>query len=193
MRMSTISRKTKETDITLTLNLDGEGKGNINTGVSFFDHMLSAFAVHSGFDIDLSCCGDIETGSHHTVEDIGIVLGMAYREALGIRKDIIRYGSFTIPMDESLVSAHCDLCGRAFLVFFGNFSYHKIGDMESEMVEHFFRAFVMNAQITLHIKCQYGSSDHHKAEGMFKAFAHALSIASKQTESGRILSSKGTL
>ena len=192
MREAYIKRETKETKIELTLNVDGEGKNQINTGVGFFDHMLTAFSVHSGFDLVLSCKGDLAVDCHHSIEDIGIALGAAFAEAVSEKKGIARYGTFTIPMDEALASCSLDISGRPFLVFNGEFGDYRLGDMDSEMVEEFFRAFAMNAMITLHINLIYGKNDHHKAEAIFKAFAHALKMAVKK-EGNEILSSKGSL
>ncbi|MBP6492126.1 MAG: imidazoleglycerol-phosphate dehydratase HisB [Clostridia bacterium] len=192
MREAYIKRETKETKIELTLNVDGEGKNQINTGVGFFDHMLTAFSVHSGFDLVLSCKGDLAVDCHHSIEDIGIALGAAFAEAVSEKKGIARYGTFTIPMDEALASCSLDISGRPFLVFNGEFGDYRLGDMDSEMVEEFFRAFAMNAMITLHINLIYGKNDHHKAEAIFKAFAHALKMAVKK-EGSEILSSKGSL
>ena len=192
MREAYIKRETKETKIELTLNVDGEGKNQINTGVGFFDHMLTAFSVHSGFDLVLSCKGDLAVDCHHSIEDIGIALGAAFAEAVSEKKGIARYGTFTIPMDEALASCSLDISGRPFLVFNGEFGDYRLGDLDSEMVEEFFRAFAMNAMITLHINLIYGKNDHHKAEAIFKAFAHALKMAVKK-EGSEILSSKGSL
>ncbi len=192
MREAYIKRETKETKIELTLNVDGEGKNQINTGVGFFDHMLTAFAVHSGFDLVLSCKGDLVVDCHHSIEDVGIALGTAFAESLSDKTGIARYGTFTIPMDEALASCNLDISGRPFLVFNGEFGDYRLGDMDSEMVEEFFRAFAMNAMITLHINLLYGKNDHHKAEAIFKAFAHALKMAVKK-EGSEILSSKGSL
>ena len=154
--------------------------------------MLTAFSVHSGFDLVLSCKGDLAVDCHHSIEDIGIALGAAFAEAVSEKKGIARYGTFTIPMDEALASCSLDISGRPFLVFNGEFGDYRLGDMDSEMVEEFFRAFAMNAMITLHINLIYGKNDHHKAEAIFKAFAHALKMAVKK-EGSEILSSKGSL
>ncbi len=192
MREGYIKRETKETKIELTFNVDGQGKNQINTGVGFFDHMLTAFAVHSGFDLTLSCKGDLVVDCHHSIEDVGIALGLAFADALSAKTGIVRYGNFTIPMDESLASCSVDISGRPFLVFNAEFGDYRLGDMDSAMVEEFFRAFAMNAMVTLHINLHYGKNDHHKAEAIFKAFAHALKIAVK-IEGDEILSSKGCL
>ncbi len=192
MREGYIKRETKETKIGLTLNLDGQGSSKISTGIGFFDHMLTAFAVHSGFDLNLDCKGDLNVDCHHSVEDVGIVLGKAFAEVLSDKSGIARYGNAVIPMDEALASCCVDISGRPYLVFNGEFGDYRLGDMDSAMVEEFFRAFAMNALVTLHINLLYGKNDHHKAEAIFKAFAHALKAAVKQ-EGGGVLSSKGSL
>lgn len=192
MREGYVKRETRETKIELTLNADGTGKNQINTGIGFFDHMLTAFSVHSGFDLTLSCRGDLGVDCHHSVEDVGIALGQAFANALSDKAGIARYGNFTIPMDEALASCCIDISGRPFLVFNAEFGDYRLGDMDSAMVEEFFRAFAMNAMVTLHINLFYGKNDHHKAEAIFKAFAHALRQAVK-SEGGEILSSKGSL
>lgn len=192
MREGYGKRETKETSIELTLRIDGRGKNQISTGVGFFDHMLTAFAVHSGFDLTLCCRGDLCVDCHHSIEDIGIVLGKAFAEALSDKAGIARYGNASIPMDEALASCCVDISGRPYLVFNAEFGDYRLGDMDSVMVEEFFRAFAMNAMITLHINLCYGRNDHHKAEAIFKAFAHALKAAVK-TEGGEVLSSKGSL
>lgn len=193
MREVNVERKTKETDISVKLNLDGNGNTNIDTGVGFFDHMLTALSVHSGIDIDLRCAGDLKVDCHHTVEDCGIVLGKALGEALGDKSGIVRYGEATIPMDESLVDAVVDISGRPFLVFNCPFMFEKMGDMDTQMCEEFFRAFTYNSNITLHINLKYGANDHHKAEACFKAVAHALKFAIKRTDNSVLLSTKGSL
>ncbi|MBR0599085.1 imidazoleglycerol-phosphate dehydratase HisB [Sinanaerobacter chloroacetimidivorans] len=192
MRTGTVQRETRETQIQLAFHADGTGMAEIKTGVGFFDHMLTGFAVHSGFDLTVSCKGDLQVDCHHTIEDIGICLGMAFRQALADKNGIARYGTFTIPMDEALASCSVDIGGRPYLVFNAEFGDYRLGDMDSAMVEEFFRAFAMNAGVTLHINLYYGKNDHHKAEAIFKAFAHALKAAVKMESSG-ILSSKGTL
>jgi len=192
MRQGIIKRETKETTIDLKLNIDGRGENRIQTGVGFFDHMLTAFSVHSGFDLSISCTGDLEVDCHHTIEDIGITLGKAFSEAMSDKNGIARYGSFTVPMDESLASCNVDIGGRPYLVFNAEFGDYRLGDMDSEMVEEFFRAFAMNSQTTIHINLYYGKNDHHKAEAIFKSFAHALKMAVKKENDG-ILSSKGSI
>lgn len=192
MREGYVKRETRETKIELTLSVDGTGKNQINTGIGFFDHMLTAFSVHSGFDLALSCTGDLVVDCHHSVEDVGIALGQAFAGALSDKAGIARYGNFTIPMDEALASCSVDISGRPFLVFNAEFGDYRLGDMDSAMVEEFFRAFAVNAMITLHINLHYGKNDHHKAEAIFKAFAHALRMAVK-IEGDEVLSSKGSL
>lgn len=193
MRNYTIERKTKETDIRLTLNIDGSGNTNIDTGVGFFDHMLTAFAVHSGCDLDLSCKGDLEVDCHHTIEDVGIALGKAFAKVTEEKAGLSRYGTFMMPMDEALTSCTVDISGRAYLVFNGTFKADKMGDMDTQMVEEFFRAFAMNGNLTLHMNNLYGSNDHHICESMFKALGHALRLAVTINEDGKILSSKGSI
>ena len=192
MREGYVKRETKETKIELTLNVDGRGINQINTGVGFFDHMLIAFAVHSGFDLTLDCIGDLDVDCHHTIEDVGIALGTAFGDALTDKTGIARYGNATIPMDEVLASCCIDISGRPYMVFNAEFGDYRLGDMDSAMVDEFFIAFAMNAKVTLHINLLYGRNDHHKAEAIFKAFAHALKAAVK-IEGGEILSSKGSL
>ena len=193
MRTVTITRKTKETDITLRLNLDGTGTADINTGVGFFDHMLTAFAVHAGIDLSVRCNGDLAVDCHHTVEDVGIVLGQAFLQAVGDRAGIARYGHFLLPMDEALAMAAVDISGRAYLVFDVAFKSDRIGAMDTQMVEEFWRAVAMNAAVTLHIRLMYGTNDHHKAEAVFKAAAHAVKMAIAKQKDNAVLSTKGCL
>ncbi|GHU61709.1 imidazoleglycerol-phosphate dehydratase [Clostridia bacterium] len=176
-RQATIERKTKETEIQVLLDLDGTGRVTVNTGVGFLDHMLESFAVHGGFDLSVNCMGDLDVDVHHSAEDIGIVLGQAFAKALGEKTGIARYGSFTLPMDEALAQADIDLSGRAYFVWDAVFAAEKIGALDVQMLPEFFRAFATNAQLTLHLRVLYGDNDHHKAEALFKAFAHALRIA----------------
>ena len=192
MRNSTQHRVTKETDIQIELNLDGSGRNDIDSGVGFFDHMLTALAVHSRFDLKVKCMGDFGVDAHHSVEDVGIVLGLAFYEAVGDKAGITRYGSFTVPMDEALVSCHIDIGGRACSMFEAQFSAERIGELDTQMIPEFFRAFANNAKVTLHIIAHYGENDHHKAEAMFKAFAHALRIAVSK-DGDDLLTTKGTL
>lgn len=192
MRTSTIERNTKETQIKVELNLDG-GDVEISTGIGFFDHMLTAFGVHGGFGLKVKVTGDLEVDTHHTVEDTGIALGMAFKEALGDMSGIERYGTFFIPMDESLAQVSLDISNRPFLVFKASFEQEKCGDYENCCTEEFFRAFAMNSGITLHIIVPYGSNAHHEIEAIFKACAHALKVAVKRNEDGSVLSTKGVL
>ena len=192
MRVGKAERNTRETQISLSWNLDGEGRYNGTCGVGFFDHMLQALCVHGGFDIDLTMKGDLEVGCHHSIEDLGIVLGMALKEALRDKGGIRRYGSFYIPMDEALGFCALDVSGRAFLVFDASFENPSVGALDCCMVKEFFRALAFQAGITLHLKVLYGENDHHKIEAIFKAFAHALREAVTETDKG-VLSSKGVL
>lgn len=191
MRTATVERNTKETQIQATLCLDG-GEVQINTGIGFFDHMLTAFAVHGGFGLDLQVTGDLEVDTHHTAEDTGIVLGKAMKEALGDMGGIARYGNFSVPMDESLAVCNLDISNRPFLVFRASFEEERCGEYETCVTEEFWRAFAMNAGITLHISVPYGSNAHHEIEAIFKAVAHALKQAVTPTD-GQILSTKGVL
>ena len=191
MRIADITRKTKETVISASLNLDG-GEVKINTGIGFLDHMLTALGVHGGFGLTLAAKGDLEVDGHHTAEDVGIVLGKAFCEALGDKGGIVRYGSAYLPMDEALGFCAVDISGRPFLVFNAEFTNEKIGELDTCLIEEFMRAFAFNAGITLHLRCEYGKNDHHKAEALFKALAYALKAATRQN-SGEIVSTKGVL
>lgn len=191
MRTSNISRNTKETQIELSLSLDG-GEVSVDTGIGFFDHMLTAFAVHGSFGLSVKVKGDLDVDTHHTAEDTGIVLGKAFKEALGDFAGIERYGFFSIPMDESLAQCSLDISNRPFLVFDANFEEEKCGDYETCVTEEFWRAFAYNAGITLHISVPYGSNAHHQIEAIFKAAAHALKIAVTPSNGG-VLSTKGVL
>ena len=177
MRTSEINRKTKETDIYLSLNLDGSGKSEIDTGVGFFDHMLTLFASHGMFDLVVKCNGDLEVDAHHTVEDVGICLGMALNKALGDMKGIKRYADKTIPMDESLILTAVDISGRPHLAFDLEVPAKKVGNFDTELVSEFFLAFVRNAKLTLHIKKLAGRNTHHIIEGCFKSFARTMDEA----------------
>ncbi|MGN0642165.1 MAG: imidazoleglycerol-phosphate dehydratase HisB [Huintestinicola sp.] len=192
-REAFVSRKTRETDIEVRLKLDGSGKHEINTGIGFFDHMLTALCVHGGFDMDVSVKGDLFVDGHHSVEDTGIVLGQAFKQALGDMSGITRYGTACIPMDESLGFCCLDISNRPFLVFEAEYSDPRTGEYDNCLTEEFFRAFAFNAGITLHLKCLYGSNDHHKIEAMFKACAHALKDAVSLAGDGKTLSTKGVL
>lgn len=191
MRTATVERNTKETQIAATLCLDG-GEVAVSTGNGFFDHMLTAFAVHGGFGLQLTVQGDLEVDTHHTVEDTGIVLGQALRRALGDFVGIARYGSFAVPMDESLARCDLDLSNRPFLVFRATFQQERCGDYETCVTEEFWRAFAVNAGITLHIDVPYGTNAHHQIEAVFKAVGHALHGAVQPTD-GAVLSTKGVL
>lgn len=193
-RIAQIQRKTKETDIQVKLNLDGSGNSVINTGIGFFNHMLEGFSKHGFFDLNLNCEGDLAVDCHHTIEDCGIVLGNAIREALGDKSGIKRFGSCILPMDESLVLCAIDLSGRPYLVFEGEFTTEKIGYMDTEMVKEFFYAISYSAGMNLHIKVLTSGNNHHMAEAMFKAFARALDEAvSRDPRVQGILSTKGSL
>lgn len=192
IRESKITRTTKETDITVTLKLDGKGINDIETGIGFFDHMLTALAVHGGFDLAVRCKGDLNVDGHHTVEDIGICLGQAFELALG-EQPVMRYGSAFIPMDEALGFCVLDISKRPFLVFNAEFSGEKIGGFDTCLTEEFMRAFAFNAGITLHLKAEYGKNDHHITEALFKALAHALKQAVRLNADGEVLSSKGVI
>ena len=193
-RKGEITRTTKETDIDITLNLDG-GEVSADSGIGFLDHMLTAFGVHSGFGLRVSCRGDLNVDGHHTTEDIGIVIGKMLAEALGEKRGINRYGFSSIPMDEALAQCSLDISGRPFLVLQAEFGGEYVGEFATELVEEFFRAVSFNAGLTLHLKCEYGANDHHKIEAMFKAFARALRIAVSIDEKfkDQIPSTKGVL
>lgn len=192
MRSAEIKRSTKETDIQVMLNLDNSDNICIDTGIGFFDHMLTALAVHSGISLRVMTKGDLEVDCHHTIEDTGIVLGQALSVALADKSGIVRYGSAYIPMDEALGFASLDISNRPFLVFNAEFESNKVGEFDTQMVEEFFRAVSFNAGITLHISVLYGKNDHHKIEALFKAFAHALKQAI-EISTTNALSTKGVL
>jgi imidazoleglycerol-phosphate dehydratase len=195
MRESSIDRETKETKIQLSLNLDGKGDANIDTGVGFLDHMLTLLAFHARMDLSLKCEGDLQVDSHHTVEDIGIALGIALKNALGEKRGIVRYGSFTIPMDEALVTVDLDLSGRSYLVYNAELPTAVLGNYETEMTEEFFRAFAYNSLMTLHINEHYGRNTHHIIEAMFKATGRALrkAVSIDEEFKDEVSSSKGVL
>ena len=192
MRTSIVERNTKETQIKIELNLDG-GEVKVDTGIGFFDHMLTAFGVHGGFGLNVKVTGDLDVDTHHTVEDTGIALGKAFNEALGDMSGINRYGTFYIPMDESLAQASLDISNRPFLVFNADFAEEKCGDYETCVTEEFWRAFAVNSAITLHINVLYGANAHHEIEAIFKAVAHALKIAVQKNGDNCVLSTKGVL
>lgn len=193
MRQAQLTRTTKETDIKVKVTLDEKGTANINTGIGFFDHMLTALSVHSGISMDIAVKGDLYVDGHHTVEDTGIVLGKALGEALGDKSGITRYGHAYIPMDEALAFCSLDISNRPFLVFQGEFTNAMIGQYDACLTEEFFRAFAFHAGITLHVHMMYGVNDHHKCEAAFKAVAHALKVAMTPLEAGKTLSTKGVL
>ena len=193
-RTATIERNTKETRIRVTLDLDGTGKGEINTGIGFFDHMLDGFTRHGLFDLSAKCQGDVQVDCHHTIEDMGIVLGTAIREALGDKKGIVRYGSCMLPMDEALAMCAVDLSGRPYLVFDAPFKGDMVGAMDTQMAHEFFYAVSYAAGMNLHLKVLYGENDHHMMEALFKAFAKALDAATRfDPRITDVLSTKGTL
>lgn len=195
MRTSTIQRETKETKIQMTLNLDGTGKTMIDTGVGFMDHMLELFAFHSECDLEVKCQGDLKVDSHHTVEDLGIVLGQCLKQALGDKKGITRYGQMTIPMDETLVTTTLDLSGRPYLVYHVDIPNVLLGNFETEMTKEFFKAVSDQSLMTLHINEAYGENTHHIIEAIFKSFGRALkqAILIDEKNQNKIVSSKGVL
>lgn len=193
-RKASIDRKTSETNIHLTLNLDGTGKAAVDTGIGFFDHMLNSFARHGLFDLDVSVVGDLHVDCHHTIEDVGIVLGSAIKEALGDKKSIRRYGDIILPMDETLILCAIDLSGRPYLSFEGAFTSDRVGYFDTEMAKEFFHAISYSAGMNLHIRQMAGENNHHIIEGMFKAFAKALDEAAMpDARIADVLSTKGAL
>ena len=193
-RSAVISRITKETDIQMNFNIDGSGIANIQTGIGFFDHMLNSFARHGFFDLELTVKGDLEVDTHHTIEDTGIVLGAAIKEALGDKKSIKRYGNMILPMDETLILCAVDLSGRPYLGYDVPLTAERVGDFETEMVKEFFYAVSYSAEMNLHIRKLSGDNNHHIIEGVFKAFAKALDDASlPDPRITGVLSTKGTL
>ena len=193
-RKATISRKTKETDITVSINLDGTGKSEIDTGIGFFDHMLEGFAKHGFFDLSVKVKGDLHVDGHHSVEDCGIVLGQAIEKALGDKAGITRYGYFILPMDDALMLCSLDLCGRFYMDYQCEMATYKVGEFETQLAQEFFYALASNAAMNLHIRQLAGHNDHHKSEAMFKAFAKALDMATKTDERVTgVLSTKGSL
>jgi imidazoleglycerol-phosphate dehydratase len=193
-RTAKIHRKTAETDVAVELDLDGVGEARVATGVGFLDHMLALLAKHAAFDLSITATGDLEVDQHHTVEDVGITLGQAFREALGDKAGIRRYGHFTLPMEETLATVALDLGGRAYFVFEADFPTHKIGDFDAELVADFWHAFAANALCNLHIIVHHGRNSHHIAEAIFKATARALRIAVEADPRLRgVPSTKGTL
>ena len=194
MRVGKIFRETKETEIEVEINLDGGGKTSIDTGIGFFNHMLNLFAAHGQFDLTVKCNGDLEVDGHHSVEDIGIALGTAIKNALGDKRGINRYGTFFLPMDESLALVSLDISGRPFLVYDAGELAPMIGSFDTELTEEFLRALAFNAGITLHVKILYGKNSHHKVEAIFKALGHALRIATEyDAKNTGVPSTKGIL
>ncbi|MBP3205869.1 MAG: imidazoleglycerol-phosphate dehydratase HisB [Lachnospiraceae bacterium] len=193
-RVSKLRRTTKETDITMILNLDGNGESKVDTGIGFFNHMLEGFAKHGFFDLECKVKGDLEVDGHHTVEDTGIVLGTAIKNAVGDKKGIKRYGYFILPMDDALALCAVDLCGRPYLNFECEFTTDRVGYLDTELVREFFYAVSYTAGMNLHIKMLSGTNNHHMIEAMFKAFAKALDIAvSDEPRTTEVLSTKGSL
>lgn len=193
-RIGQVNRKTKETDIQASLSIDGTGKSMINTGIGFFNHMLEGFSKHGFFDLNLNCEGDLAVDGHHTVEDCGIVLGTSIKEALGDKVGIKRYGSFVLPMDETLVLCAVDLCGRPYLNYDASFTTERIGYLDTELIREFFYAVSYSAGMNLHIKVLDGGNNHHIAEAMFKAFGKALDEATTiDPRIHEVLSTKGSL
>lgn len=193
-RTAALKRTTKETDIALSLNLDGTGRGDISTGIGFFDHMLYGFARHGLFDLSCQVKGDLEVDCHHTIEDTGIVLGQAIREAVGDKKGIVRFGSCILPMDEALVLCSLDLSGRPYFVSDAVFPTERVGDMDTQMVREFFYSISYSAGMNLHFKMFSGENSHHMIEGMFKAFAKSLDMAvALDPRITDVLSTKGSL
>lgn len=195
MRTYEFTRKTAETSISLSLNLDGTGKSVIDTGCGFLNHMLTLFASHGRFDLNVSCVGDVDVDDHHTVEDIGICLGEAFKQALGDKKGIIRYGQMILPMDESLILTAVDISGRSYLAYDLEIPTEKVGTFDTELVEEFWLAFVRKAELTLHIRRMAGSNSHHIIEGCFKSAARALrqAVAIDEARKDEIPSTKGVL
>mgnify|MGYP003286148516 CR=1 FL=1 len=193
METTKIIRKTNETDIVAELKLNGEGKSSIQTGIGFFDHMLTLFAFHSGMDLNLCCKGDLEVDMHHSIEDIGITLGQAMNEALKERIGIQRYGNAFLPMDEAMAQVTLDLCRRSYLVYHCELPVERVGGFECEMLEEFLRAFAFNTQMTLHVNLLYGKNAHHMIEAIFKGLGQALKQAIQPTKDQRLMSTKGQL
>jgi imidazoleglycerol-phosphate dehydratase len=194
MRKANIKRKTKETNISVSVELNGSGKASVSTGIGFLDHMLDLFAKHGSFDIIVSCKGDLHVDDHHTTEDVGIALAQAFTKALGEKKGITRYGTAYVPMDESLARCVVDLSGRSALVFNAEFNRKKVGDLSTEMIEHFFHSFAENVKANIHIEVLHGRNTHHKIEAIFKSFARAMRQACELDPRVKgVLSTKGKL
>lgn len=194
MRKAQLERNTMETKVKAEITLDGEGKSKIHTGIGFFDHMLTLFAKHGGFDLEVIAEGDLEVDGHHTVEDTGIVLGQVFAKAIGDKQGIARYGSAFVPMDEALAHVAVDISGRPYLVYQAELPNGLVGQFDIELVEEFFRALAVHAGLTLHVRLLYGSNAHHSIEAMFKALGRALSAAARQDPRIKgVLSTKGIL
>lgn len=195
IRTAEISRKTAETDISLKLNIDGKGDSRVDTGCGFLDHMLTLFAKHGRFDLEVNCKGDVQVDYHHTVEDIGIALGQAFKTALGDKKGIVRYGSMILPMDEALILSAVDFSGRSYLGYGLNIPTQKVGAFDTELMEEFWLGFVRNSEVTLHIKQMAGTNSHHIIEGTFKSVARSIKEAVKIDAdfADEIMSTKGVL
>ena len=194
MRQGSVTRTTRETDIKASINLDGEGRSDISTGIAFMDHMLTLFAKHGKFDLEVSAKGDLEVDCHHTIEDTGIVLGQAIAAALGEKKGIKRYGSFLLPMDETLAMCAVDLSGRPYLNYQAEFTVEKLGTLDTEMIREFFYAVSYSAAMNLHLKIVDGGNNHHMAEALFKAFGKALDMATmEEPRMNGVWSTKGSL
>lgn len=195
MRKATITRKTKETDISVAVDLDGSGKARIATGIGFFDHMLEQVARHSLIDVTVKAKGDLHIDQHHTMEDVGIVLGQAFREAVGSYSSVIRFGHAYVPMDETLARASVDLCNRPYLIWKVGFTRDKVGTVDTELFKEFFQAFAINAGVCLHLELLYGENSHHIAEASFKSLARALRMAAVRDDrlQGQVASTKGSL
>ena len=194
-RTATIERATKETQIALTFNIDGTGQSTINTGVGFFDHMLELFARHGQFDLQIACQGDLHIDEHHTAEDVAICLGQALNQALADRAGIVRAAHAFVPMDEALCFAAIDISGRPYTVIDAEFTGARIGGLSTDLIWHIFESIAIHARITAHLRVHYGRNDHHKAEGLFKAFARALDAATRIDDrlQGQVPSTKGVL
>jgi imidazoleglycerol-phosphate dehydratase len=194
MRTATLQRTTNETEISATLTIDGDGTSSVSTGIGFFDHMLDLFTRHGLFTLSLRCTGDVQVDDHHTIEDVGIVLGTLFAQALGEKKGIARYGHAYVPMDEALARCVIDLSGRSSVVFHADFARETVGGMSTEMVEHFFRSFGDHLKANIHLDALYGANGHHISEALFKSCARALRIAASiDPRVSGVLSTKGSL
>ena len=192
MRKATVYRKTSETEVSVMLDLDGSKKSAIDTGIGFMDHMLALFSFHGGFDLELTCKGDLNVDSHHTMEDVGLALGQVFRKALGPDPRITRYAFSFVPMDESLSRTVIDISGRPYIVFICTFEQERLGELETETIKEFFKAFAQESKINLHIVNLFGENNHHKVESIFKSFGRALSEGCREVQGG-VPSTKGVL